>query len=517
MTVELSDTERRRISYQARFDASKKAHERNVVGQFATPQALARDIAKVVAEAWESHGGRIRFLEPALGTGAFYSALLETIQQSKWESATGVEIDPTLADSAKRIWKGYPLDIITADFTSLEPTKPRSRLANLIVTNPPYVRHHHMSGESKARIAGLIRDRLGLTVSQLSGLYSHFILLSDAWLEEGGIGAWLVPSEFMDVAYGKALRQYLTRNVTLLRIHRFNPNKVQFEDALVTSAILIFKKNKPQKNHKVQVSYDGSFISPTKVHMIENDVLASLSKWTEVTFGGEGVVERHGLTTLSDFFEIKRGLATGDNDFFILTKEMADKRGIPREFLRPILPSPRNLMGDVIESHPDGTPKTNPSLMLLDCSEPEEAVKREYSGLWTYLEYGKKRGSHKRYLTSNRKVWYQQEQRTPAPFLCSYVGRQLRNRAPFRFFWNKSNAIATNAYLLMYPKGKLADTLKVDFAFHETALRCLQGIDSTEISMAGRIYGGGMQKLEPSELGSVAGTRLAAAISACTS
>lgn len=511
MTVELSEVERRRVSYQARFDASKKARERNVMGQFATPQPLAREIAKVVADAWGSPGDRIRFLEPALGTGSFYSALLETLPQSMWESATGIELDSDLADSARRIWEGYPMTIITGDFTKISPSMLEGRLPNLLVTNPPYVRHHHIDSRDKARISRLIYEELGLKVSQLSGLYLYFILLADRWLEEGGMGAWLVPSEFMDVAYGSSLRQYLTRNVTLLRIHRFNPQKVQFEDALVTSAVVIFRKGKPERSHEVQITYDGSLVSPMKSQSITNEVLASLSKWTEVTFG-EAAEERQGIVTLSDFFEIKRGLATGDNEFFIISKEIADKKGIPRKFLRPILPSPRNVKGDIIECLPDGTPKLSPPLMLLDCNEPEEIIRREYSSLWSYLEYGKKRGAHQRYLTKNRNIWYQQEQRAPAPFLCSYVGRQLRDRAPFRFFWNRSSATATNSYLMMYPKGELAEVLRADDAFHETVLRCLQGIDSTEVSMAGRIYGGGMQKLEPSELGSVAATGLAATI-----
>ena len=515
MTIELSEIERRRVSFQARFDASKKARDRNVMGQFATPRQLAREIAKVVAEAWGSRGDRIRFLEPALGTGSFYSALLEAFSQPSWESATGIEIDPDLADSARKIWEGYPIDIITGDFTKLDPSILGGRLPNLVVTNPPYVRHHHIRSEGKTRIAGLIHERMGLKVSQLSGLYSYFILLADRWLEEGGIGAWLVPSEFMDVAYGSTLRQYLTRNVTLLRIHRFNPQKVQFEDALVTSAVVIFKKSAPLRNHKIQISYDGSLISPMKTQLISNETLASMPRWTEITFGG-AIEERHGLATLSDFFEIKRGLATGDNDFFIVEKKTAEQKGIPVKFLKPILPSPRNIKADVIEGMPDGTPRTVPSLVLLDCNEPEEVVRKEYPDLWTYLEQGKKRGVHEKYLTKNRKLWYQQEHRPPAPFLCSYVGRQLRDRAPFRFFWNKSSATATNSFLMMYPKGRLTDILKADYAIHERVLRSLQEIDSMEVSMAGRIYGGGMQKLEPSELGSVLGMRLAEAINART-
>src|ERR1041385_1680438 len=49
------------------------------------------------------------------------------------------------------------------------------------------------------------------------------------WLQENGIGALLLPSEFMDVNYGEALRRYLCQDVELLRIHRFDPNDVRSE------------------------------------------------------------------------------------------------------------------------------------------------------------------------------------------------------------------------------------------------------------------------------------------------
>src|SRR5438045_3950350 len=78
-----------------------------------------------------------------------------------------------------------------------------------------------------------------------------YLLLADQWLSEGGISAWLIPSEFMDVKYGLAVKHYLTRNVKLLHIHRFCPHDVQFSDALVSSAVVVFEKSSPSTNGRV--------------------------------------------------------------------------------------------------------------------------------------------------------------------------------------------------------------------------------------------------------------------------
>jgi hypothetical protein len=83
---------------------------------------------------------------------------------------------------------------------------------------------------------------LHLDISGLAGLYCYFLLLSHDWMEEQGLAIWLIPSEFMDVNYGVTLRRYLTEHVTLLHIHRFCPTDVQFTDALVSSAVVVFSQ-----------------------------------------------------------------------------------------------------------------------------------------------------------------------------------------------------------------------------------------------------------------------------------
>jgi hypothetical protein len=60
---------------------------------------------------------------------------------------------------------------------------------------------------------------------------------------------------------------------------------------------------------------------------------------------------------LGDFFTIKRGIATGDNDFFILSKEQIDDFGLDMQFFTPILPSPRRLKCNEIFSDKDGRPR----------------------------------------------------------------------------------------------------------------------------------------------------------------
>ena len=68
--------------------------------QFATPTQLARDVVAYGLSLLPKFGP-LRFLDPALGTGSFYSALTEMSKDRQAERASGFEIDPHFSVPAK--------------------------------------------------------------------------------------------------------------------------------------------------------------------------------------------------------------------------------------------------------------------------------------------------------------------------------------------------------------------------------------------------------------------------------
>jgi len=486
-----------RLALQARLDATKTQVERNRLGQFATPDALAQDILDY-AKTLLPDNTPIRFLDPAIGTGAFYAALRNTYPASRIQTARGFEIDPHYGTPAATLWRDGVLDMRIADFTCQMP----ETAFNLLICNPPYVRHHHLNSAQKARLQATSLDAAGIRLSGLSGLYCHFLAQSHAWMSDGGIAGWLIPSEFMDVNYGQAVKRYLLERVTLLHIHRFDPTDVQFADALVSSAVVWFRKSPPPTQHQVKFTFGGTLADPAQCRHVRTFTLEKEPKWTRFPVAAERTRPAGGV--VSDFFTIKRGIATGDNDFFILDEDTLAQRNLPREVFRPILPSPRHIKANEIIADPNGIPVLDKRLFLLDADLSEEHISDRYPTLHQYLQEGREQGLPERYLCRHRKRWYAQEKRAAAPIVCTYLGRSdNKAKRPFRFILNHSKATVANVWLAMYPTPVMQQAIQVKPDILRQIWQTLNRIDPEQLLSEGRVYGGGLHKLEPKELGNV--------------
>jgi adenine-specific DNA-methyltransferase len=181
----MEEREKARQGLLEQLRAAKDQASRNKLGQFATPAPLASEIVRQ-ALSLLGHGRPLRFLEPGFGTGAFYSALRQSVPPSRIEAATGYEIDARYVESVTQLWSGTGLQLYHADFTKVEPPETGAGKYNLVVCNPPYVRHHHLDSSQKQQLQTLVSQRLKFQMNGLSGLYTYFMVLSQTWMSKGG-------------------------------------------------------------------------------------------------------------------------------------------------------------------------------------------------------------------------------------------------------------------------------------------------------------------------------------------
>jgi len=457
-----------------------------------TPPELAEEVARYAVDLLPPESV-VHFGDPAVGTGAFYGALLQALPRQRIASAIGVDISPQQVDSAYSRWSHRGMNVELGDYLHMGRLPHRT----LILANPPYRRHHAIQSDYKAKLRERASVEVGINVDGRAGLYVYFLLLTHEWMEKDALAAWLIPSEFMQSNYGAAVRYYLTHHVQLLRVHRFDHRERQFENAEVLPAVVVFRNRTPQPEDEALLSEGGTLHNPAYRALIPLQSLRSTTKWI-VTRQPEPCLET--TVTVGDLFSVRRGIATGANDFFILSRGEAERLRLPEFALKPVLPKARNLSLDVIERGPDGYPLVTPQLCMLDCNLAESEIESQFPQLAAYLAEGKARGLLNRNLISRRKPWYRQEQRLPARFLCTSMGRGSADYPPIRFFLNKSDAVVTNTYTMMYPRSELADFLRLHPQMETELLKILHETSRATMRHQWRIHAGGLIKMEPNDL-----------------
>ena len=108
--------EDKRILLQEELDSKKTSYERNILGQFSTPTFLAHEIL-AHSKKLMSDRKKIKFFDPAIGTGSFYSALLANFPKERIQRAEGYEVDHHYGNPSIEFWKDFDLKIKLTDFT----------------------------------------------------------------------------------------------------------------------------------------------------------------------------------------------------------------------------------------------------------------------------------------------------------------------------------------------------------------------------------------------------------------
>lgn len=490
--------ETERFQRQKEVDASKSFSERNVNGQYSTPFELARLMVGQVLRDYccKEKADLGNILEPACGSGVFLSALLAEPCVPRF-TFTGVELDPAYAAICKSLFNDQNVNLINGDFFAVSEQQGIIPQANVLIANPPYVRHHHIAYPYKVGLQQRVLRELGIQVSGLAGLYVYFILLADRLLHTGAVASWLIPGEFLYTNYGQALREYLLTRVTLLRIHRFASEDVQFDDALVSSCIITYRKERPSPLAEVEIT-EGRYGASGFGRKMLCSALSLKGKWTLHALPETDVSN---ALTVGDLFRVTRGIATGNNHYFVLDSERVGQLGIEHEVLTPLLPGPRFLNDAVINADENGEPNIEKRRYLLALNDPQEEVKRRYPHAFQYLLEGERLGVPSGGLCRMRKIWYQQEKREPSRFLVSYMGRKnAETGQSVKFFLNRSKGVATNGFICLYPRPFVLDLLNAHSEREVELLDCLNAIPPSHVDAAGRQYGGGLKKIEPREL-----------------
>lgn len=460
----------------------RTASERRHTGATFTPTALVEAMVK-----WVRQWAPDRIVDPGAGSGRFIVAAGRAMPNAR---LVAVEIEPLCALLLRAQLSVTGLHSRTLVRVADYPSAPLAGCAGrtAFVGNPPYVRHHQLTPESKLWFVTAAKQ-LGIKASQLAGLHAHFILATAMKAVPGDVGCFVTAAEWLDVNYGSAVRSLFLHQLGLRSFRLLEPTARPFPDADTTAVICCFEKG--TRAPEVTVSRVTRLLASDSIERgrrIARETLTQTARWTALTRdpplrGHEprktrraGVAE---LIQLGEICRVHRGQVTGHNRVWIVSRGETE---LPQSVLFASVTRARELFAagfSITDPTPFRYVVDIPGELDHLPTEARRAVER-------FLRRAKAEGADSNYIARHRRVWWSVGLRAPAPILASYMARR-----PPAFVRNIAGVRHINVAHGLYPRVPLSNQ----------ALDALTDHLRSSVSCAdGRTYCGGLTKFEPREM-----------------
>lgn len=451
------------------------------LGQVATPKPIAEVMA-----IWVTSKHPKSILDPAVGFG---NLIHECWLCSPKAHFSGIERDEnTLREALLSAPPGTKL--IFGDYL-----KQRISPVEGIIANPPYVKASRLDYSEADWL--LFEDRLGFKIDRLTNLYALFLLKIWDDLADGGRAAVIIPAEFLNANFGVIIKERLLKDIHPVGIAVFDPEVNLFDAAMTTTCVLFLEKKQSARTalHAVKVhSVDdlkcfvqlllsnGSF----KKHPAHIDFSnrAPDEKWINLLFNGKSKAFGSAFKSrVGEFFKCSRGIATGANNYFCLSKSIIAQHGLKTSNFDFCITKATDAEGLVFtKTKFDNLVSLDRRCFLLNPNTVDSA-------LAAYLKIGEDEGIPKLFLPSHRKVWYLPENRSVADVWVAVFSREL-----VKYILNTSGARNLTCFHGLYAKEGNQNLAPLMTLF----LNSSWGQES--FSFVNRFYGDGLNKLEPKDV-----------------
>jgi adenine-specific DNA-methyltransferase len=453
-------------------------NHRKDYGQFFTPNAVARLMAE-----WVMRDDPKTILDPAFGLGVFYDEVLK-INSVNHVLFTGYEIDNHIITYLNHNGSSQNLRVVNNDYLEAEVGS-----FDGIICNPPYMRFQRFL--KRHNLLPKIEKKLGKRLIGYSNISSVFLIKSLNELNVNGNLAFIMPFEFFNTGYGKEIKKSLLANHLLKQIIIFSNEKEIFPDAITTVCVLFCKND--GKEEAIKITHIKSSEEIDKISDISNfyqqEIMSSDlpydKKWTPIILSLFSERERiEGFCKLSLYGSFNRGIATGANEFFALTKSKIEEYKLNKKnYCKCITKSSQ--IRKLVFTETDFNRLFNAD-MPVHCLDVKDHENQE---IQNYIKEGERLEYHKRFLTKTRPIWYKIENRKPASI---WVG--VFNRGRLKIIRNFTTAISFTCFHCFYPN------MFGEHVINKLFVYFLSDIGQEIIKTNKRTYGDELDKFEPGDL-----------------
>ena len=417
-----------------------------------------------------------RVVDPGAGSGRFVAAAAARYPAA---SLVAVEADPlaALLTRANLAARGMARrsTVHVEDYRRQQ--LPVVSGQTLYIGNPPYVRHHEIEADWKRWLTREAKARK-LGVSQLAGLHAHFYLATLLKAAPGDFGTFVTASEWLDVNYGKLIRDLFVGPLGGKALILIEPTARPFPDAATTAVVSQFEVgSRPRSIQLGRIDDVPAAAGKRPGRPVRRERFEAERRWSHLTRRPRK--EPGEFVELGELCRVHRGAVTGANKFWIEGDHCA---GLPDEVFYPTVTRGRELFAAGKRLH-------DPTLLRRVVDLPpslDEFDAAERRSIDRFLKQAKQLGIHEGYIAASRRAWWSVGLRDPAPILATYMARR-----PPVFVRNGAAARHINIAHGVYPRDPMGAAVLDLLASYLTERTCVRD---------GRTYAGGLTKFEPREM-----------------
>ena len=434
-------------------------------GIFYTPPLLAEFLAKPLI-----NKAKISVFDPAYGEGALLLAAEEIYKkrnQSNEICLFGCDISPI-----NGLLKHLPLsNLLELDFFNY----PVENTFDVILMNPPYVRHHLLGRDKIKKYQDQISSYCNITHN--ADLWVYFIVKSIAHLKQGGSLGAILPWSFLQADYARDLRSWLSGRFQEIKVLALG---TKYFDNAKERVLLLWLNNYGNLCNSIKIT------SSKDVNDSLSFIDVSLDKWEsdKVIFNAHydvddilrRYVDEYGFKQFENYASVRIGVVTGADKYFIISDEEANALGFTKNDLIPILTTSRKLSSFCLNS--------SNHLKNLIIIKAKGSKKFE-----SYITEGKNALYHLRSHSIRRSPWYAVNVgATPDAFFPYRM-----SKFPYLVL-NAGKTQCTNSIHRIYFK----NVSEIERKWIQVSLLSVAGQLSLE--RHSKTYGRGLLKIEPTSL-----------------
>ena len=471
---------------------------RKELGAYYTPSELSE-----IMSDWAIRQQSDKVLEPSFGGCGFLESCELTLRNlgaiKPLDNIFGVDIDIKAFDTLKNKFANKNIEsrFILNDFINVAPIDFGGISFDVIIGNPPYISMHNMNIEQRISCEKVLSNSpfSSKTLGRNASLWCFFLLHALSFLAEKGRSAWVLPSSFLNAYYAKALISIYEKHFDTLKIIKINERLFKSEGADEMSVLFLCEGFHKENitNGKLSISFAesvselGNIISGAdySVHASNDNYKYNILPKDAFDLY-KHLKNMKACYKIKDFADIKIGMVTGFNNFFILNKQEVMQYRLGEENLRPVVSRFSHLKGikhNVMRHNKNVKDHKNAFLLHVD----RENLVEKNTAVRSYLAKVRKQERLKNRTFKKRKYWYQPDDGIYPDAFLSYMVHE----SP-KMVLNQGKINCTNSIHRVFFKEKPSFKRKIAFC-----ISLLSTFSQLSAELEGRSYGSGVLKIEP--------------------